>query len=167
VLVVDLVRPNTALGGAVAAVGAAALIAPASRWHAHRTLSMPIVWILHAGYAWLVVALALKAVWLLGGSFWAANWLHALTAGAFGTMILGVTTRVALGHTGRELTVANAITVAYCLVIAGAALRIVAPVVLPTLYIGTLIAAAAAWAGAFVIFLFVYAPILVAPRVNS
>jgi uncharacterized protein involved in response to NO len=167
VVVVDLVRPNTALGGAAAAVGAAVLTARASGWHAHRTLSMPIVWILHAGYAWLVVALALKAAWLLTGSLWAANWLHALTAGAFGTMILGVTTRVALGHSGRELTVANAITVAYGLVIGGAALRIVAPVLLPALYIGSLVAAAAAWAGAFVIFLFAYVPILVAPRVNS
>ena len=125
---------------------------------------MPIVWILHAGYAWLVVALALKAVWLSTGAFWAANWVHALTAGAFGTMILGVTTRVSLGHSGRELVVSKSIVVAYGLVIAGAALRVVAPIVLPTHYVGSLIVAATAWGGAFVLFLFIYAPILVTPR---
>jgi uncharacterized protein involved in response to NO len=164
VVVVDLVRPDTALAGAVAAIAAVLLMAGASRWHGHRTLTMPIVWILHAGYAWIVVALALKAVWLLGGASWAANWLHALTAGAFGTMILGVSTRVALGHTGRDLAVTKAITVAYGLVIAGAVLRIAAPIVLPAFYVANIIAAAAAWAGAFVIFLLVYVPILVTPR---
>ena len=126
-LVADLVRPDTALAGMFAAIAAALLVAGASRWHGQRTLSMPIVWILHAGYLWIVIALALKAAWLLGGAPWAANWLHALTAGAFGTMILGVTTRVALGHSGRELVVATPIAIAYGLVIAGAALRIVAP----------------------------------------
>jgi uncharacterized protein involved in response to NO len=67
---------------------------------------------------------------------------------------------------GRELVVAKSIVVAYGLVIAGAALRVVAPVVLPTHYVGSMVAAAAAWVGAFVIFLFVYVPILVTPRNN-
>jgi uncharacterized protein involved in response to NO len=79
-------------------------------------------------------------------------------------MILGVTTRVALSHSGRKLVVAKPIAVAYGLVIAGAALRIAAPVVAPAYYVGSMAAAAAAWAGAFVIFLLVYVPILVAPR---
>jgi uncharacterized protein involved in response to NO len=164
VIVVDLARPESALAGGVAALAAVLLGAGLSRWHGHRTLSMPIVWILHAGYAWLAIALALKAAWLLGSVPWAANWLHALTAGAFGTMILGVTTRVALGHSGRELVVAKAIAAAYVLVITGAALRIAAPIILPAQYVAVLAAAAVAWAGAFVIFLLVYSPILVTPR---
>jgi uncharacterized protein involved in response to NO len=163
-LVVDLVRPDTALAGGVAAVVAMLLLARLSGWHGHRTFGMPIVWILHAAYLWLVIALALKAAWLLGGVVWAANWLHALTAGAFGTMILGVTTRVALGHTGRDLAVSPAIVAAYVLVIAGAALRILAPTLLPRFYVHSMTAAAAAWGAAFAIFLFVYAPILVTPR---
>jgi uncharacterized protein involved in response to NO len=148
----------------VAAVVAMLLLARLSGWHGHRTFGMPIVWILHAAYLWLVIALALKAAWLLGGVVWAANWLHALTAGAFGTMILGVTTRVALGHTGRDLAVSPAIVAAYVLVIAGAALRILAPTLLPRFYVHSMTAAAAAWGAAFAIFLFVYAPILVTPR---
>ena len=143
VLVVDLARQDSALAGVAAAV-AALLVVRLSRWHGHRALAIPIVWILHAGYAWVAVALALKAVWLLGGVPWAANWLHALTAGAFGTMILGVTTRVALGHTGRELVVAKPITAAYWLVIAGAALRISAPAVVPAYYLESMLVAAAA-----------------------
>lgn len=121
VVVADIVRPDSALAGGLAALAAVLLAARVSRWQGHRALRMPIVWILHAGFGWLCVALALKAVWLLAHAPWAASWLHALTAGAFGTMTLAVMTRVALGHTGRELVVARPIAAAYVLVIAGAA----------------------------------------------
>jgi uncharacterized protein involved in response to NO len=167
VVVGDLVRPDSALAGVLAALAAVLLAARASRWHGHRTLGMPIVWVLHAGFAWVYVALALKAVWLLAHAPLAANWLHALTAGAFGTMTLGVMTRVALGHTGRELVVARPIEAAYALVIAGAALRVVGPTAQPAHYVQVIAAAGALWSAAFVIFLAIYAPILVAPRLDQ
>ena len=81
------------------------------------------------------------------------NWLHALTAGALGTMILGVMSRVALGHTGRPLKVAVPIVAAYGLVTVGAALRVAAPALVPAYYVPSLIVAMLAWAGGFVIFL--------------
>jgi uncharacterized protein involved in response to NO len=165
VLGVDLAWPDGTAAGVVAVAAAVLLALRLAQWHGHRTARMPIVWVLHAGYAWLIVSLALKAVWTLGGFTWAAQWLHALTAGAFGTMVLGVMTRVALGHTGRPLVVAAPITVAYGLVIVGAALRVAGPAVLPAHTAATLQAAMACWAGAFVIFIAVYLPILLAPRV--
>jgi uncharacterized protein involved in response to NO len=127
---------------------------------------MPIVWILHVGYGWLVVALALKAVLLLGGAAWASQWLHALTAGAFGTMALGVMTRVALGHTGRPLEAARPIVVAYVLVICGALLRVAGPALFPAQLLPLLAAAMVVWAAAFVIFIAVYLPILIGPRAD-
>jgi uncharacterized protein involved in response to NO len=167
VVVVDVAQPDGALAGWLAALAAALLAVRASRWYGHRTLRMPIVWILHAGFAWLYVALALKAVWLLGQAPWAANWLHALTAGAFGTMTLAVMTRVALGHTGRELVVARPIAAAYALVITGAALRVVGPSAVPVYYVHALTAAGLLWTAAFALFLVVYAPILFAPRLDD
>jgi uncharacterized protein involved in response to NO len=164
VVVADVARPDTGLAGVLAALAATLLAARASRWHSHRTLRMPIVWILHVGFAWLYVALALKSIWLLGHASWAANWLHALTAGAFGTMTLGVMTRVALGHTGRELVVARPIAAAYALVIAGAVLRVLGPAALSPYYVQVLAAAGLLWAAAFAVFLAVYGGPLVAPR---
>jgi uncharacterized protein involved in response to NO len=166
VIIVDLARPESRPAGAVAALAAVLLAARLAHWHAHRALRMPIVWILHAGYAWLVASLALKAAWLLGGAVWGFYWLHALTAGAFGTMVLGVMTRVALGHSGRPLEVATPIVIAYFLVIAGAVLRVAVPALLPSYYFAVLVAAASCWATGFAIFVFIYAPILVAPRAN-
>jgi uncharacterized protein involved in response to NO len=79
-------------------------------------------------------------------------------------MTLGVMTRVALGHTGRELIVARSIAAAYVLVIAGAALRVAGPMALPVYYAQVLAVAGVLWSAAFVIFLVVYAPMLVGPR---
>lgn len=167
VLVGDLVLPNAQAAGWLAALAAVLHAVRLGRWRGQATLSMPIVWVLHAGYAWLPIAFALKAIWLLSAAPWAVNWLHAVTAGAFGTMVLGVMTRVALGHTGRPLVVSHAVTAAYVLVIAGAALRIAAPIALPAHYIELMTAALATWGAAFAIFLVVYVPILVAPRPDA
>ena len=165
VVVVDVVAANTVAAGVVAAIAAVLIGARLARWEGLRTVRMPIVLVLHVGYAWVAVALALKAVSLLTGAAWAANWLHAQTAGVFGTMILAVTTRVALGHTGRPLVVHPAITVAYALVAAGALVRVLGPALLPFGPVHVLGCAAALWAGAFGVFLAVYVPILLGPRV--
>ncbi|HEX7079735.1 MAG TPA: NnrS family protein [Gammaproteobacteria bacterium] len=167
VVVGDLVVPGTFAAGLVAAIAAVLLGARLARWEGLRAVRMPIVFVLHVGYAWLVVALALKAVWLTSMSPWAANWLHAQTAGAFGTMILAVTTRVALGHTGRPLVVHPAITAAYGLVVLGALVRVLGPAVLPISTLHALGCAMLLWAGAFVVFLGVYVPILLGPRADG
>lgn len=114
----------TALG--LIAAGAANLIRLA-RWHGWRTTAEPLVTILHVGYLWLPLVLA-----LLGGEIlWPAVFpsgmaTHALTAGAVGTMTVAVMTRATLGHSGQVLT-ADRITVAiYLLVWISALLRVLA-----------------------------------------
>src|SRR5690606_13550785 len=160
----DALAPYTAAAGWLALITALLLGARLARWHGHRTLGMPIVWVLHLGYAWVAVGLALKAAWLLLAAPWAVNWLHALTAGAFGTMVLGVMTRVALGHTGRPLVVARTIVAAYLLVAIGAVVRVATTVFAPGLYVHGLTTAMTLWSGAYALFLVIYVPILVTPR---
>ncbi len=75
-----------------------------SRWRGLATIREPLLFVLHAGYAWLAFGLAFLG---LNGLFaWvpAGAPLHALTVGAIGTMTLAVMTRATLGHTGRPLT---------------------------------------------------------------
>jgi uncharacterized protein involved in response to NO len=65
--------------------------------------------VLHIGYLWLVVSLALLGVSALTLLTWAPSTaLHALTAGATETMTLAVMTRASLGHTGREIKAGGA-----------------------------------------------------------
>ncbi len=166
VIVGDLAVPGSAAAGVLAALAAVLLAARLAKWEGLRAIRMPIVFVLHVGYAWLPLALALKAVSLLGHISWAANWLHGLTAGAFGTMILAVTTRVALGHTGRPLVARPAITAAYLFVVLGAALRVFGPVALPLGYIHIMVCSMLVWSAAYLVFLVIYLPVLVWPRLD-
>jgi uncharacterized protein involved in response to NO len=113
------------------------------------------------------VGFALKALWLLAGVEWAEHWLHALTMGVFGTMILAVTTRAALGHTGRALTVGGGIAAAYVLLTLGVAARVFAPALWPSHYLWTLLLSGSLWTAAFTVYLIIYAPILTLARADG
>ena len=92
--------------------------------------------------------------------------LHALTAGAMGSMILAVMTRVGLGHTGRPLVAPRGIALAYAMVHLGAFVRVVS-VLLPGTGATALAAAAMLWAAGFGLFLALYTTILLGPRVDA
>jgi uncharacterized protein involved in response to NO len=136
-----------------------------SRWHGAGTYANPILGVLHLGYGWLVVGLALLGLSSLWPGLPASAALHALTAGCIGTMVLAVMSRAALGHSGRPLEVSPAIVVAYGLVSLGTALRVVAPL---TDAVGALtIAGGVAWTAAWVLYVAVYLPIVIRPRADG
>lgn len=132
-------------------------------YHTRKALSDPMLWILHAGYLWLVVGLALLACAGLG-LFSVSSVLHALTAGCIGSMCLGMMCRVTLGHTGRGLDASRATVAAFALMQFSALTRLFGP----ALDAGNaglwIVVSACAWAGCFALFLIVYTPFLLAPR---
>jgi len=133
-------------------------------WRGTRTLSDPIVAVLHAGFGWLVIGLGLKAWATLGGDLSPQTALHALTAGAAGTMILAVMSRAALGHTGREIAAAPGTVAAYILVSASALIRIVTPWAFPEYYNEGMLISGLLWIAAFSLFIGGYWCILTGPR---
>ncbi len=166
-VVVDGVAPGSRAAGVVALFAAITQAVRLSGWRSLRTLDAPIVWVLHAAYAWLPLGLLLKAVHLLTGAPWAAQWLHALTIGAAATMIMAVMTRASLGHTGRPLVVGRSIALAYALLLGAAVVRVFGPALVPASYLGTVEAAAILWIAAFAIYVIVYAPVLTLERADG
>lgn len=158
-------------GPSGAPVGAALLAAAAlqavrlARWGGAGTWREPLVLILHIGYAWIPIGLALLGLSQLGAVPRSAA-VHALTAGAMATMILAVMTRASLGHTGRDLNANAATTLVYLLVTAGAGLRVAASVGLVDYTLGIEVAGAA-WGSALLLFLIAYAPALWRPRLGE
>ncbi len=167
VVLVDAAAPWRSAAGIVAAVAAAAQTWRMSRWRSTRTFHEPLVWSLHLAYAWLPAGLALKATHLLTGAPWAAHWLHALTIGVAGSMVLAVMTRAALGHTGRPLVAARATATAYVLLSLAALVRVVAPSLADLEYRWTVITAGVLWIAAFALYVITYTPILMRPRVDG
>lgn len=164
---VDAWAPGGRAAGVVALIAAAAQGIRLAGWRSLHTLGEPIVWVLHAAYAWLPLGLALKAVHLLTGAFWAAQWMHALTIGAASTMIMAVMTRAALGHTGRPLVVAWSTAVAYGLLVLAGVVRVFGPALVPAAYLATIEAAAILWIAAFAMYTAIYAPILLRQRADG
>lgn len=163
----DLFSPDSTAAGWLAAIAAVAHTARLAGWRSFRVRGEPILWVLHVAYAWVPIGLALRAAWLLGDASFASKWQHALTFGAFGTMILAVMTRASLGHTGRPLVVRRSIAVAYLLLTLGAVLRVFGGAWTPEYYLVTLTAAGLAWSVAFCIFVWVYGPILMSARLDG
>ena len=167
VLVVDLARPGGRIAGVVALLACALHAWRLSRWRGWQTWDMPIAWVLHVAYAWIPIGLGLKGLWLLWQIPMAAGWLHALTAGAFSTMIMAVMTRAALGHTGRPLVAARPIVIAYVLLTLAAAARVLTPVLAPTMLQASWTLAGTLWIAAFALYCVVYAPILSTARADG
>jgi len=136
-------------------------------WAGLATRRVPILWILHLGYLWIVAGFALSAVAAVGPGEFAGAALHAFTAGAIGSLTLGMMSRVSLGHTGRQLVLNPAIVVAYLAVQCGALLRVLAAFADPAAYETWLAASGLLWSFGFLLFLAVYAPILLRARADG
>jgi uncharacterized protein involved in response to NO len=159
--------PDWPATGIVLALSGTLLGGRMLRWNGFRTLGEPIVAILHAGYLWLAVAIALLGLSILvPGVFPATAALHALTTGAIGTMTLAVMTRASLGHTGRAIEADGWTVAIYILVTLGALFRVAAPL-LPFQYLPLLMTGGVLWSGAFLVFAGRYGPILCKRRASA
>ncbi len=135
------------------------------RWSGWLAAREPLLWILHIGYGWIVLALILKGLASFG-LLAPSVWQHALGVGAMATLILGVMTRVALGHTGRPLALPAFATIIYCAITLAAISRVLTALELLNHRLGLMLAATG-WTLAFGLFIFLYWPILTHPRVDG
>jgi uncharacterized protein involved in response to NO len=164
--IVASVAPEHVVTVLLALVTAILHLVRLARWRGFATTAEPLLFILHIAYAWLPIGYALLgiAAWSSAVPFTAS--LHALSMGAIGSMILAVTTRVALGHTGRPLHAARLTTVAYGVFMVAVTARVMGPMV-DGAGLAWIDVAAAGWVTAFALFSWVYWPILTRPALND
>jgi len=166
-LVSDLVDETSMFtAGSAICAGLASLIRLLG-WKPFSTKGRPILWVLHVGYVFLAFGLILRGLAISIFPMAASIPIHLLTAGAMGMLILGMISRVSLGHTGRPIIASRPIEVAYVLVAIGALIRVGGPLFLPRFFIGEIVAAAVLWALAFATFAFIYWPILTQARTDG
>lgn len=162
---VDLSMPHTHLSYGVALLAAAVHMWRLSGWGGLKVLDNPIVWVLHLGYLWMVIALLLKG--LEGFLTLPYNYyLHSFTVGSIGLYMIGIMSRAALGHTGRPLIVSQLIVAAYILILLAAIIRALAPFL--GLYSNAaMVTTIILWSVAYFLYVFVYLPILIRPRIDG
>ena len=158
----DLLQLPQTVIAMIALIGALAHGVRLYLWKPWRTLATPLVWILHAAYAWIVMHLALRglsALELLAGSYAT----HALTVGAIGGLTLGMMTRTARGHTGRPLVADGFELTVFLLIQVAAVVRVFGGIASPGLYMASVQLSALLWAAAFGLYAVRYWPVLTRP----
>jgi uncharacterized protein involved in response to NO len=158
--------PSTIADGLAALAAAVLLIARALPWKPWATRKVPMLWVLHAGHAWIAVSLLLRAAMDFGLDLPASTADHAFTLGGIGVLTLGMMARTARGHTGRPIEATRLMTAAFAIVNLAAVLRVFGPIAAPDApaVVG---ASAILWALAFLLYLVEYTPILVNARIDG
>jgi uncharacterized protein involved in response to NO len=127
--------------------------------------------VLHVAFAWLGAAFILLAVQSL---FWKSvpgllgqAPLHALTLGFFASMLIGMASRVTMGHSGRPVAADDAMWLAFCLMQAAAVLRVVSELpALPGAHV-LMWLSSLLWLGSFGLWAWRFAPAFWRPRADG
>ena len=162
----DLLQLSPIIIAVITLIGALAHGVRLALWKPWRTLATPLVWILHAAYAWIVTHLALRglsALELLPGSYAT----HALTVGAIGGLTLGMMTRTARGHTARPLVADGFELTMFLLIQVAAVVRVFGGIASLGLYMESIQLSALLWAAAFGLYAVRYWPVLTRPRLDG
>lgn len=165
--IADILDPDSL---PVAVLSAILFILHATRmvgWHTPGIWKRPLLWVLYTGYGFLVFGFALKvAVYTFGISPFLP--LHAFALGGIGMITLGMMARVTLGHTGRNVFAPPAsLAWVFALFFTGTVFRILLPLVDYSHYLLWTGISQLLWITSFSMFLYLYLPMLVQPRVDG
>lgn len=134
------------------------------RWKIWITFYVPLLWSLHIGYWFISLGLAMFSAYYAGLDIPYSVALHALTAGAMGTMILSMMSRVSLGHSGRALTPKRLMSLAFLLIISVGLTRTLLIWLFPAQISFWLWFSVLAWSTAYALYVIIYSPILTTAR---
>jgi uncharacterized protein involved in response to NO len=136
-------------------------------WHTAGLWRVPLLWSLYLS-AWLIN---------LGFFFYGLQatqvnlsilTLHIFAVGGIGLMTLSMMSRVALGHTGRDIRKPSRwLGIVFFSLVCSAIFRAIIPMFTTQLYMYLILVAAILWCLSFTVFVWIYAPILIKPRVDG
>lgn len=150
----------------VAMLAAVGHLARLVGWYHVEIWRVPLLWVLYLGYAWLFIGFVFTAL-ELNGVLAETLAIHTFTVGTIGVMTIGMMARVALGHTGRDLQTLPAMSWSFVLVNLAVVVRVLLPLFDMERYLNWIQLAGIMWVLAFVIFCWIYIPILIRPRVDG
>jgi len=141
-------------------------VARLSGWYVQRVMYVPLLWVLYAGYGWIILGFMLTVLSAYSVVLPSLA-LHAFTLGGIGVLTLGMMARVSLGHTGRAMKASNAMAIAFVLINVAALFRVLLPIAMPHWYENLIYVSTLSWLAAFSLFVFVYTPILSSARIDG
>lgn len=136
-------------------------------WHTAGLWRVPLLWSLYLS-AWLInLGFFFYGLQAMQPNFSILT-LHIFTIGGIGLMTLGMMSRVALGHTGRDIRKPSRwLGFVFAGLVASVIFRAMIPMFTTQFYTGWVLVAGILWCLSFAIFVWIYTPILLKPRVDG
>lgn len=163
----DVLYVQTKIAGALAGILFVLHAIRSFDWHTKALWKSSMLWVLYIAYLFLTLGFALKAasVWFGLSPFLS---VHAFTAGGIGILTAGMMSRVTLGHTGRNVQQPpRGLSIAFLLLLTGAFARVILPLLLPSQYTSWIAISQILWMSGFGLFLILFAPMLIKPRIDG
>ena len=143
-------------------------------WGLRGSLRVPLLAILHVGFAWMGIAMLLFGfqsfiAFISNGEMhiWGLAPLHALTIGCFASLLIGMGTRVTLGHSGLPMQVDKPIKLMFIGMQLVALLRVLADMLPAQASVWLYVAAASLWLVCFTPWVLRYLPAYWRPRADG
>ena len=136
-------------------------------WFNWQILTVPLVWVLHVGYYFLIIGILLTG---LSGYYPQTQTpgLHAMLIGGLGLITIGMMARVSLGHTGRNIhQPPRGMSIIFIGIIFAVFFRVLVPLAFPEYYLLAIKISGLSWALTFFAFTILFAPYLIKPRVDG
>jgi len=136
-------------------------------WHTAGIWKKPLLWSLYLSMWFICFGFLL---FFSGHFFWVSKFLaiHAFSYGGIGAITLAMMSRVALGHTGRNISAPpRLIGFAFGVMMVGGIVRVVLPLIIPSHFLSWIILSQILWVIAFGAFTCLYFPILIRPRIDG
>jgi uncharacterized protein involved in response to NO len=137
-------------------------------WHTPGIWRKPLLWSLYCAYLFIVSGFALHALGVFSSAVSPVLAVHAFAVGGGGLMTISMMSRVSLGHTGRNVHAApGMLSSVFVLLVIAFTARVLLPAVDMQHYLLWLLLAALAWVLGFTMFVLIFLPVLVRPRVDG
>jgi uncharacterized protein involved in response to NO len=143
-------------------------------WGLRRSLRIPMLGVLHIGFAWMGIAMLLFGIqslmsFISGSTIqnWGLAPQHALTIGCFATLLIGLGTRVTLGHSGLPMRVDKPLLFMFAGMQLTALLRVLADILPIQIGYWLYVVAAVLWVACFFPWALRYIPVYLQPRVDG
>ncbi len=136
-------------------------------WWQGGVAGVRMVLVLHVAFAWLAPAFALFALQSLSPGWLGQAPMHALALGFFSSMMIGMVSRVTLGHSGLPVRADRTMWTTFCLMQGAALLRLFGELPSPGVGVVLIWLSSVAWIAAFAVWGAAYAPLLWRPRTDG
>lgn len=136
-------------------------------WHTKGIWNKSMLWSIYLACWFIALGFLLIALSYAGG---VSKYLgiHAIAVGGISLITMGMMSRVALGHTGRDVSKpSRLISIALAIVVMASLVRVFFPLLAPNSYALWVGLSQVLWIIAFSFFIYIYAPILMKPRIDN